>query len=62
MDINLNQIIDNEEYWKEVGLELSKSIHADVEKERFMRYHTPVETNLKKAIKEDLMHRKKIQE
>ena len=62
MDIDLNQIINNEEYWKEVGLELSMSIHADIEKERFMHYHTPVETNLKKTIKEDLIHRKKIQE
>lgn len=42
VDIDLNQIIDNEEYWKEVGLEL-------------------IESRIKKAIKEDLMHRKEAQ-
>lgn len=61
MDIDLNQIINNEEYWKEVGLELSMSIHADIEKERFMNYHTPIESRIKKAIKEDLIHRKEAQ-
>ena len=47
----------NEDYWKEVGLELSRDIHRKIEEYRFKEYHTPPEVRICRAIKEDLLRR-----